>query len=150
MYSSLNKNIKVEESITANAGVFTGKLAKFIVGNNLLPILIGVTLGQAVQSFILSLNENIIMGLLKPMIGDDLINLRFNYAEIDLKIGKFLKETIDFSLIIVIIYYLFEVILKVLLKEEKEIKKMKNISNKEEKNKEIKKEEIKKEEIKKE
>jgi len=130
---SLNRNIKIEESIKKNAGSFTNKIAKFIVGNNLLPILIGVTLGQAGQDFILSLNENIIMGLLKPIIGDDLINLEFNYGTFNLKIGKFLKESIDFILILIILYYLFEVFLKLLLSQENEIIN----ENKENENKEI-------------
>ena len=41
----------------------------FISENNLLPIFLGVTVGAAVQEFIVSFNDNILMQLLTPYLG---------------------------------------------------------------------------------
>lgn len=84
----------------------------FISENNLLPIFLGVTVGAAVQEFIVSFNDNILMQLLTPYLGQSYENVVLTLGEFKLKTGKFLKESIELILTLVLMYVLVELFVK--------------------------------------
>ena len=84
----------------------------FISENNLLPIFLGVTVGAAVKEFIVSFNDNILMQLLTPYLGNSYENIVLTIGQIKLKTGKFLKELIELILTLVLMYGLVELFVK--------------------------------------
>ena len=84
----------------------------FISENNLLPIFLGVTVGAAVQEFIVSFNDNILMQLLTPYLGQSYENVILTIGQFKLKTGKFLKESIELILTLILMYVLVEVFVK--------------------------------------
>ena len=84
----------------------------FISDNNLLPIFLGVTVGAAVQEFIVSFNDNILMQLLTPYLGKSYENVILTIGQFKLKTGKFLKESIELILTLILMYVLVEVFVK--------------------------------------
>jgi|TARA_Y100000992_G_C21054773_1_gene391294 large-conductance mechanosensitive channel len=84
----------------------------FISENNLLPIFLGVTVGAAVQEFIVSFNDNILMQLLTPYLGKSYENVILTIGQFKLKTGKFLKESIELILTLILMYVLVEVFVK--------------------------------------
>ena len=85
---------------------------RFISENNLLPIFLGVTVGTAVQEFIVSFNDNILMQLLAPYLGKSYENVILTIGQFKLKTGKFLKESIELILTLVLMYGLVELFVK--------------------------------------
>tara|TARA_B100001758_G_C18333778_1_gene570382 strand:+ start:147 stop:503 length:357 start_codon:yes stop_codon:yes gene_type:complete len=85
---------------------------RFISENNLLPIFLGVTVGAAVQEFIVSFNDNILMQLLTPYLGQSYENVILTIGKFKLKTGKLLKETIELVLTLGLMYVLVEIFVK--------------------------------------
>ena len=84
----------------------------FISENNLLPIFLGVTVGAAVQEFIVSFNDNILMQLLTPYLGQSYETFILTVGKFKLKIGKLMKESIELILTIGLMYGLVELFVK--------------------------------------
>ena len=84
----------------------------FISENNLLPIFLGVTVGAAVQEFIVSFNDNILMQMLTPYLGKSYENVVLTVGKFRFKTGKFLKESIELILTLVLMYVLVELFVK--------------------------------------
>lgn len=84
----------------------------FISENNLLPIFLGVTVGAAVQEFIVSFNDNILMQMLTPYLGKSYEKVVLTIGNFKLKTGKFLKESIELIITLVLMYVLVELFVK--------------------------------------
>ena len=105
-------NTSLEQKISERAEQVREGVNKFISENNLLPIFLGVTVGAAVQEFIVSFNDNILMQLLTPYLGKSYEKITLRIWKFKLNTGKLLKETIELILTLGLMYMLVELFVK--------------------------------------
>lgn len=114
------------QEVTRQEGVFRGFM-EFLKQYSIIGLAIGLVIGNASQTLVKALVEGIItpfigviLGLFLPKLGS-LVDFKIHLQNQDFKVGQVIQNTIEFLIILFLIY----VVIKVLLKRDDLIEKKK-------------------------
>ena len=93
--------------------------AEFINNNNLLPTMIGVTMGFATNDLIKSFVNNIVMRIIEPILGDEYEENTITIGSIKLHTGNFLSSLLHFIFILLVLYLVLDSVFRKFVTIEK-------------------------------